>query len=108
MKTLKVSTGSFDHVNTFNVNVRNPVLREAYPRKCSLHRDYKKKGDGILWIMQHPGCIASSYSQSEIDEMSRLRNSDPIVADEIVKVGRKKFKVRMLGDYSSCAILDPV
>jgi hypothetical protein len=102
MRTLTLSTGSFDRTNSFNVNVGRPI-----PRKASLHRDYKVAGDGVLWIMQHAGYIASSYSQSEIDERGRLASEQPVAHGDPVQVDGKKYIVRVLGDFSDCAILDP-
>lgn len=102
MKTLTVSTGSFDQVNTFS------IAQVPYST-CSLHRDYQVAGDGILWVMQHAGCLKAVYSDADKAESARLQTPAGIVNDgEIVKVEGKKYKVRVLGKFSNCALLDPV
>lgn len=103
MRTLTLTTGNFDRTNTFNLNVGRPGMR-----RCGLHQDYLKTGDGVLWIMQYAACIASSYTKEEVAERLRLNTSTPVVNGEIVLVDGKTYKVRVLGDYSDAAILDPV
>lgn len=99
-RELTLSTGSFDRVNTFRV--------EGVRGRCSLKSGYTKDGDGKLWIMQHSGCIASSYSQEEIDERDRLRVATPIANGEVVAVNGAAYRVRVLGNYSDAAILEAV
>ena len=111
MRTLKLSTDTFDHINTFTCEVKG--FRGPVSRKCSLHRDYKVAGDGIYWVMQHCGMIASSYSAEEITERSRLNSEESLRDREIVRVGRQKFELEYTGfnrsgDYSTVAVLKQV
>ena len=106
MRIMQLLTNSFDRLNTFNVMI--PGFSRSTPRRCSLPRDYKEIGDGVLWIMQHAGVIASSYSPYEIAERDRLNSEPPVVDGEVVEFEGKEYRVRVVGDYSDCAFLDPV
>jgi hypothetical protein len=111
IRTLKLSTDTFDRINTFTCEVRG--FRGPVTRKCSLHRDYQVQGDGIYWIMQHAGMIASSYSDEEVAERNRLNVEKPLRDREVVRVGRQKFELEYTGhnrsgDYSTVAVLKPV
>ena len=102
MKTLSVSTGNFDQVNTF-------TIAEIPYSKCSLQRDYQTEGDGILWVMLNAGVLKSKYSAADKAEMDRLNSGESTVHNrEIVQVDGKQYKIRVLGKYSDCAILDQV
>lgn len=102
-RILRLSESTFDEANTFTVNTG-----KRFPATCSLHMDKVKRGDGILWIMQHGACLKASYSQEERDSQKRLNEMKPIQNGEIVQVGRNLYTVKVLGDYSDCAVLDPV
>lgn len=62
-REITLSAGTFDRLHTFRV--------EGVRGRCSLHSGYEKEGDGILWIMQHAGCIAAHYGADEIADRSR-------------------------------------
>lgn len=96
-RTLTLSTGTFDHVNTFRV--------EGVRGRCSL---MSGEGDGILWVMQRAGCIAASYSADEIAERERLASEAPIADGEIVIVDDAAYRVKLIGNYSNAAVLEPV
>ena len=104
MRELKLSTGSFDQVNTFNVVAPG----KYYPMRCALHRGYHKRDDGVLWVMQHSTVIKDSYSDEDRAESARLRSEGPLVYGDQVMVEGKVYTLRVLGDYSDCAILDEV
>jgi hypothetical protein len=76
--------------------------------RCSLHRDYKEQGDGILWVLQSASVIAASYSEDELDERARLHSETPVKHGDHVLVDGKVYFVRVLGNYSDCAVLDEV
>jgi hypothetical protein len=100
-RTLCLSTGSFDQVNTFRLVVPGHAIT------CTVHRDYEKVGDGILWFMQRAGCLKSHYTERDRAEQERLREEEPVRHGDIVMVDGRKFRVRVLGDYSNAAVLDP-
>jgi hypothetical protein len=104
-RTLTLSTGSFDRENTFSVAIPG---RPYACFSCSLHRDYKKVGDGVLWIMQHASSIVSHESDERRDERLRLLSEEKVYAGQTVIVDGAQYTVRVLGDYSDCAILDRV
>lgn len=102
MKVLTISKGTFDYINNFRI-------KDVRYSRCSLHRDYNKVGDGILWAMLHAGVIASSYSKEEIEETERLKNPlFQISNGEVVLIENKEYRVRVLGNYSTCAMFDPI
>ena len=102
MKTLTLSTGSFDQDNTFSIS------KLKYSR-CKLFKDYQKEGDGIYWVMLCSAMLKAEYTDKDREESARLSESANAVDDgEVVLVDGKEFKVRVLGQYSDCAVLDPV
>jgi hypothetical protein len=102
MKTLTLSTGSFDQVNTF-------TIAEVRYSRCKLMKDKEVAGDGILWVLQCAGCLKASYSDADRAEMARLNSGESTVRNgEVVLVDGKQYRVRVLGNYSDCAVLDPV
>ena len=103
MKTLTVSTGSFDQVNTFTFD------KFKYHNKCSLQKDFYKDGDGIYWAMQHGAMLKSHYTEADSAESARLQSGDYTIADgEIVLIDGKQYKTVFKGDYSDCAMFEPV
>ena len=103
MKTIKLSEGNFDQMNTFTIsNLRGRG-------KCSLHQDYEKDGDGIYWVMQHGACLQAHYSDADKAENARLSQPESAISDgEIVLIDGKQFKLRFLGNFSDCALFDPI
>ena len=102
-RRLILSVDNFDRINTFGVALGNYA-----GFSCSLHSGYKVEGDGILWIMQGCGILASSYTPAEIAERNRLNAESPVRHGDIVQVEDTLYRVRVLGNYSDCAILDKV
>ncbi len=105
MRILTVKSEENRHTASFTIAHQ----RDGYlPMRATLYRDYEKQGDGTFWAMQSAACIASSYSQAEKDETRRL-NREPALQDgEIVQIEGGQYRVRRLGDYSNCAIFDPI
>jgi hypothetical protein len=102
MKTLTLSTGSFDQDNTFH------ITKLKYSR-CKLFKDYQKEGDGIYWVMLCSAMLKAEYTDKDREESARLSEPASAVDDgEVVLVDGKQFRVRVLGQYSDCAVLDPV
>jgi hypothetical protein len=104
MRTISFPTDNFDQVNTFTLNAGK---RSTFPARCSLHRDYEKVGDGVLWAMQHSGCIKSTYTDDDRAESARLQAETPLTNGETVLIDGSLFTVRVLGDFSDAAIFDP-
>lgn len=107
MKTLTLCPNNFDTETTFSVRIpRHPFAGF----RCALYRDYQKIGDGIFWIMQCGGTLQASYSPAEIAERNRLNSEPPAEHGETVRILGESdlFRVRVLGDFSDCAILDRI
>lgn len=100
MRTLILATGTFDQVNTFNVNYGRGVKR------AQLHRDYQKQGDGVYWAMSSGACIKSSYTDADRAETARLNSEPAIKNGDVVLIDGEEYTARVLGDYSDCAIFD--
>lgn len=106
MQTINISTGTFDKDNTFVVEYKGP--RRNRQLTVSLYRDYKVAGDGILWALQRGSCLKAEYSDEDIAERDRLNALTPIRHDDIVQIEGKQYRARVLGDFSDCAIFDPI
>lgn len=103
MKTLTLATSNFDQENTFTFEAFK------YQNRCSLRRDYEKKGDGIYWALQHSGCLKSSYSNEDRAERRRLASGEVTLKNgEIVMIDGKQYKAVFKGNYSNCAIFEAV
>lgn len=106
MRTLNLSTGTFDRLNSFGIEL--PGFGGPRTRAASLHMGAKHSNDGILWVMQHSACIAARYSADEIAEKERIYRGEPPVRNgDTVIVNGKKYLVQIVGDYSNCAYLCP-
>jgi hypothetical protein len=105
MQTLTISQDSFDTAARFTINLnrKNGVYSEA-----SLHKDYNKQGDGIFWALQKSACLKSHYSAEDIAHSDRMRNMQPLSHGDLVMIEGEQYKVRVLGNFSDCAIFDKV
>lgn len=101
-RVLFVTEDSLDRTDTFRLNVGTRV-----PKTCSLRTGYKKRGDGTFWILQHSTGLQDSFSQAELDERARLDSEEVLKDGDTVVVGGAEFKIKILGNYSDCAILVP-
>jgi hypothetical protein len=106
MRTLTLSTGSFDQINTFGIH--NPRSRYGLPIWCSLKQDYQTKGDGVFWALQSGTSMKSSYTEADDAETNRMKTEDHIKNGEIVLIDGKQYRCRVLGDYSDAAIFDTI
>lgn len=102
MRTLTLTTDTFDQVNTFMIQGPRRAIRAC------LHRDFEKQGDGIYWAMQKSGMLKSTYTEADRAETDRL-NSEPVIQNgEIVLIDGEQYKIRVNGDYSDCAMFDKI
>lgn len=104
--TLNISTDTLDQDNTFAMEV--PGFKKTIRITASLHKDYQKEGDGIFWAMKKSACLKAEYTAKDDEERTRLNNMQPLQTNEIVIIEGKEYKVRVLGNFSDCAIFDPV
>lgn len=106
IRKLNVAIDNFDSANSFNVEVqgRSGVLN----KKCSLRRDFVKQGDGILWALSSGAVLKDVYSDADIAERQRLNSESALKHGDIVEIEGSLYKVRVKGNYSDCAIFDPV
>lgn len=103
MKTLQISTDSFDNINVFTFE------ELKFSQKCSLHQGYKTRDDGIYWAMLHSSVLKASYTDEDHALANRLQSGKYTLTNgEIVLIEGKQYKTRYLGKYSDCAIFDPV
>ena len=102
MKTINVSTGSFDQDNTFSIT---PLKYST----CKVYQGYQTEDDGIYWVMQCSAMLKSHYTDKDREESERLMNPANAVAnDEVVLIDGKQYKFRFHGNYSNCGFFDPV
>lgn len=104
MRTLNLSTGSFDQVNTFNVEIR----ADRPAKTASLHRDYVKQGDGVYWALSSGAMLKDKYTPADVAERDRLNSEAPLKHGEIVLIDGEQYKTRVLGMFSDCAIFDKI
>lgn len=104
MRTLELDTtkDAIDAVE-YNVNVG-----KEFPNRVIVCKDYAKVGDGVLWLMTLATILLPKYSEKDKATTERLRTEAPIENGEVVLVDGEQYKVRVLGAYANCAILDKV
>lgn len=98
MRTLNLSTGNFDQVNTFRVALprrKNGTLPLA--KTCSL-----KKFDGQFEAVSYGACIKSQYSAADIAERDRLAAEAPLADGDTVQIEGAAYRFILRGDYSDC------
>lgn len=106
MTILKFSTDTFDQDNTFTIEVQG--FKRMTNIRASLHLDYHKRGDGIIWAMKSSAVLKAEYTDKDYEESARLRSMTPIRHGDIVEIEGKQYKTRVLGNFSNCAIFDPI
>jgi hypothetical protein len=106
MQKLNIVTETLDQDNTFAIELQK--RRGTIRVKCSVRKDYKVRGDGILWALQHGASLQSHYSAKDVAERNRLNNNEPVRHGDIVIIDGKQYAVRVIGDYSNCAVFDPL
>ena len=102
MRTLTLATDNFDQVNTFKINVGR------CEKWVSLMLDYNKPGDGIYWALSSGAVLKSNYTKADTEERDRLNAQTAIQNGEIVLINGERYKTRVLGNCSDCAMFDKV
>jgi hypothetical protein len=106
MQAINLSNDTFDQDNTFSIEV--PGFKKTVRVTACLHKGYQKDADGIFWAMKKSACLKAEYTQKDDEERARLNAMEPVRAGDIVLIEGQQYKVRVLGNYSDCAIFDPV
>ena len=106
MNKLTFSTDTLDQDNTFRMVVKG--FRGDVPITASLHKGYQKDADGIIWAMKNSACLKAVYTAKDDEERSRLNSMEPVRHGDIVEIEGSQYKVRVLGNYSDCAIFDAI
>lgn len=106
MQTLNITTDTLDQDNTFTMEV--PGFKKTVRITACLHKGYQKDEDGIFWAMKKSACMKAEYSAKDVEERTRLNDMEPLRANDIVLIDGNQYKVRVLGNFSDCAIFDPV
>lgn len=107
MQSLNFSTDTLDQDNTFPMEVAGHKGALVRITAC-LHKDYQKHGDGILWAMKKSATLKAVYTEKDTEERARLNSTEPLRHGDCVLIEGKAHKVRILGNFSDCAIFDPV
>ena len=106
MQTINLSTDSFDQDNTFTIEVVKP--RRTLRITGKLFQGYQTDDDGIYWAMQRSACLKSNYTAKDEEERQRLTTMEPVRHGDVVLINGLQHRVRVLGDFSNCAIFDPI
>lgn len=106
MQNLNISTETLDQDNTFVIEVVKP--RRTVRITAVVQRDYQKVGDGILWAMKKSAALKSQYTEKDTEERNRLNTMEPIRTGDTVLIEGKQYTARIKGDFSDCAIFDPI
>lgn len=104
MRTLKLSTSTLDKENTFRISLQAGKC----PKTVSLQSGYDKRDDGIIWALNSGAVLQGHYTDADIANLDRLNAMQPVEHEEIVLIEGKQYKTRVLGDFSDCAIFDPI
>lgn len=89
--------------------------------KGILMKDYNKIDDGIFWVMQKNPIIKSSYTAEDAWEETKfslapiIKDGDIVTiwhckdhGDKIETISKKRYELKVFGNYSDCAIFDEV
>jgi hypothetical protein len=106
MTTLNLSTGSFDQDNTFIIEVKG--YSKMKRMNVSLLQGYQTEEDGIYWGLQGAVCLQNEYSAKDLEETKRLNEMTPIKHNDIVTINNEEYKVKVLGDFSDCAMFEKI
>lgn len=106
MQTLNLSTDTLDQDNTFVVEVQG--FKRLVPATAVLYCGYQKNDDGIFWALKKSACLKAEYTAKDIEERARLNAMEPVRNGDIVLINGKQYKARVLGNFSDCAIFDPI
>jgi hypothetical protein len=104
--TLTLSTGTFDKVNTFAVEV--PSIGGPRRITCKLYLDEDDNGKPYYYGLQKGCCVARHYSDADRAERSRLESQVPVRDGDIVTIANASYVARVKGDYSNAVDFDLV
>lgn len=106
MQALNLATDTFDQDNTFVIEVQG--FKRTVQVTASLYCGYQKSEDGIFWALKNSACLKDQYTAKDNEERARLNAMEPVRNGDIVLISGKQYKARVLGNFSDCAIFDPV
>ena len=69
---------------------------------ASLHKDYRKRGDGIFWALKN------SEHLNDRAEGAHPSSHEPICDGDIVEIEGTRYKARVLGSFNDCAVFDAI
>lgn len=104
MKTLTVSTSTLDKENIFRISLQAGKC----PKTVRLQSGYDKHDDGIMWALNSGAVLRGHYTDADLANLDRLNAMQPVEHGEIILIAGKQYKTRVLGDFSDCAIFDPI
>ena len=104
--TLIRSADTFDQDTTFVIETKG--FRRMKRMTVRLMQGYDKRDDGIFWGMQCSACLKAEYTAKDYEESARLNSMEPVRHGDTVTIEGKQYKARVLGDYSNCAVFDPI
>lgn len=110
MQTLTYPTSNFDATADFKVA---GVPGACYLFCAAVHPDYKgctrqDKDFHKIFVMQHAGVLKAHYTEKDIAAMERFKALTPIAQGEEVEVDGKRYRMRVVGNYSDAGYLIPV
>lgn len=104
MRTLKLSTGSFDQINSFGLMVGG-----RHPVRVSLCRNYKVENDGVYWALNAGSMLKAHYTANDTAESDRIyRDEPPVRNGDHVMIDGAEYVCRVLGNFSDAALFDKV
>lgn len=98
MKELILSEQFDNGVNDFRC--------EGILGNVSLMKDYKEINDGIFWGLQNSSCIKSHYTQEDKNHIEKMKNEIPLKSGEKVLINKEIYIIKIIGNYSDCAIFE--
>lgn len=91
MRTLTLSTGSFDQTNTFEV----APAKANRTTTCSLYCGFDKEDDGVYWALNSGTTIKASYTEADRAERERLASQGPLVNGEVVLINGEQYRANV-------------
>jgi hypothetical protein len=107
MTNLHISTGNFDQINTFGLEVMDWKKRPIIV-KCSLRSGYKTENDNVIWALKSSAMVKDTYTAADYAECERVYKSEPVRHGDTVEIGGAAYRVKVLGNYSDAAIFEPI
>lgn len=102
MKALTLSRDSFDQDNTFT------ILVKGYKRMKNITASLHHHDECGYYALKESVCLKDQYTEKDVEESRRLQAMDPLKDGEIVTIDGNMYTVKVNGDYSDCAVFNPV